>query len=78
MLVEPNSGNSEMGEYYEIPQDHLGICKPANRYFSVTNSFTIIRVFFFRYSFLYQKVVYLIREIMQKEINKQIDLHQFD
>lgn len=31
LLVEPFSGNPNIGEYFEIPQDHLGICKPANR-----------------------------------------------
>lgn len=31
-FVEPHSGNPGLGEYYEIPLDHLGICKPANRY----------------------------------------------
>ncbi|ENN72409.1 hypothetical protein YQE_10952, partial [Dendroctonus ponderosae] len=30
LLVEPKSGNPGVGEYYEIPQDHLGICKPGN------------------------------------------------
>lgn len=32
LMVEPDSGNPGIGEYYEIPQDHLGICKPINRY----------------------------------------------
>lgn len=31
LLVEPKSGNPGVGEYFEIPQDHLGICKPGNR-----------------------------------------------
>ncbi|KAG5866335.1 hypothetical protein JTB14_010133 [Gonioctena quinquepunctata] len=32
LLVDPNSGNPGVGEYYEIPQDHLGICKPLTKY----------------------------------------------
>nr|XP_023020637.1 protein SERAC1 isoform X1 [Leptinotarsa decemlineata] len=32
LLVEPNSGNPGVGEYYEVPQDHLGICKPLTKY----------------------------------------------
>lgn len=32
LLVEPSTGDPSIGEYFEIPQDHLGICKPANRY----------------------------------------------
>ncbi|KAH1026381.1 hypothetical protein HUJ05_000055 [Dendroctonus ponderosae] len=35
LLVEPKSGNPGVGEYYEIPQDHLGICKPGNRGFYI-------------------------------------------
>lgn len=31
LIVEPESGNPGVGEYYEIPLDHLGICKPASR-----------------------------------------------
>ncbi|XP_044259794.1 protein SERAC1 isoform X1 [Tribolium madens] len=31
-VVEPDSGNPGYGEYYEIPLDHLGICKPASRH----------------------------------------------
>lgn len=31
LMVKPESGNAGIGEYYEIPQDHLGICKPVNR-----------------------------------------------
>lgn len=30
-LVEPNSGNPGIGEYFEVPQDHLGICKPITK-----------------------------------------------
>lgn len=30
-FVEPESGNPGVGEYFEIPQDHLGICKPQSR-----------------------------------------------
>ncbi|KRT83451.1 hypothetical protein AMK59_3230 [Oryctes borbonicus] len=47
LMVEPKSGNPGIGEYYEIPQDHLGICKPINRE-----------------SFLYQKVLHLVKEIV--------------
>ncbi|CAG9768868.1 unnamed protein product [Ceutorhynchus assimilis] len=50
LLVEPKSGNPGIGEYYEIPQDHLGICKPENRF-----------------SFLYQRVLYLLKEISKYE-----------
>jgi len=50
LLVEPKSGNPGIGEYYEIPQDHLGICKPRNRY-----------------SFLYQKVLHLLKEVKESE-----------
>lgn len=31
LFVEPHSADPKVGEYYEIPQDHLGICKPVNR-----------------------------------------------
>lgn len=31
MFVEPRSANPGVGEYYEIPQDHLCICKPLSR-----------------------------------------------
>lgn len=31
LFVEPHSGNPGVGDYYEIPQDHLDICKPINR-----------------------------------------------
>ncbi|KAL1509484.1 hypothetical protein ABEB36_004209 [Hypothenemus hampei] len=50
LLVEPTSGNPGVGEYFEIPQDHLGICKPENRY-----------------SFLYQKVLHLLKEVKDSE-----------
>lgn len=32
LFVEPHSANIGVGEYYEIPQDHLCICKPLNRF----------------------------------------------
>lgn len=50
LLVEPKSGKTGIGEYYEIPLDHLGICKPRNRY-----------------SFLYQKVLHLLKEVADEE-----------
>lgn len=31
LLVEPNSGNTGVGEYFEVPRDHLSICKPLSR-----------------------------------------------
>lgn len=31
LLVEPNSGNTGVGEYFEVPLDHLSICKPLSR-----------------------------------------------
>lgn len=31
LLVEPTSGNPGVGEYFEVPQDHLSICKPVSR-----------------------------------------------
>ncbi|XP_044762040.1 protein SERAC1 isoform X2 [Coccinella septempunctata] len=31
-LVTPESGNPGVGEYYEIPLDHLGICKPMSKF----------------------------------------------
>lgn len=31
LLVEKNSGNPGVGEYFEVPQDHLGICKPLSK-----------------------------------------------
>lgn len=31
LLVEPNSGNTGVGEYFEVPLDHLSICKPLTR-----------------------------------------------
>ncbi|KAF7390170.1 hypothetical protein HZH68_012027 [Vespula germanica] len=30
-FVTPNSADPGVGEFFEIPQDHLTICKPANR-----------------------------------------------
>ncbi|KAK4882797.1 hypothetical protein RN001_006116 [Aquatica leii] len=48
-FVDARSGNPSIGEYFEVPQDHLGICKPSSRM-----------------SFLYQKVVHLIRDIVEK------------
>ncbi|XP_030753046.1 protein SERAC1 isoform X2 [Sitophilus oryzae] len=48
LLVERNSGNPGIGEYFEIPLDHLGICKPENRF-----------------SFLYQKVLHLLKEVKE-------------
>ncbi|KAJ8983007.1 hypothetical protein NQ317_014303 [Molorchus minor] len=47
LLVEPDSGNPGVGEYYEVPQDHLGICKPLTKY-----------------SFLYQKVLWMLKRIV--------------
>ncbi|XP_076250470.1 protein SERAC1 isoform X1 [Rhynchophorus ferrugineus] len=46
LLVERNSGNTGIGEYFEIPLDHLGICKPGTKF-----------------SFLYQKVLHLLKEL---------------
>ncbi|XP_017783415.1 PREDICTED: protein SERAC1 isoform X2 [Nicrophorus vespilloides] len=46
--VEPASANPGVGEYYEVPQNHLGICKPTNRY-----------------SFLYQKVLKEVKEVVK-------------
>lgn len=31
LLVEPESGHPGVGEYFEVPQDHLGICKPITK-----------------------------------------------
>lgn len=31
LLVEPESGHPGVGEYFEVPQDHLGICKPVTK-----------------------------------------------
>ncbi|XP_018579066.1 protein SERAC1-like [Anoplophora glabripennis] len=59
LLVEPESGHPGVGEYFEVPQDHLGICKPA-----------------IRYSFLYQKVVSMIRQIL-KELEPPDDEQKF-
>ncbi|CAG9823525.1 unnamed protein product [Phaedon cochleariae] len=47
LLVDPSSGNPGVGEYYEVPQDHLGICKPLTKH-----------------SFLYQKVLHVIRDVL--------------
>ncbi|KAJ8961428.1 hypothetical protein NQ318_014675 [Aromia moschata] len=52
LLVEPESGNPGVGEYYEIPQDHLGICKPLTKY-----------------SFLYQKVLWMLKQIVDEDIS---------
>ncbi|XP_056641518.1 protein SERAC1 isoform X1 [Diorhabda sublineata] len=49
LLVQPDSGYPGVGEYFEIPQDHLGICKPLTKY-----------------SFLYQKVVHTLRQILEE------------
>ncbi|XP_050293179.1 protein SERAC1 isoform X2 [Anthonomus grandis grandis] len=54
-FVDLKSGNPGVGEYYEIPQDHLGICKPENRY-----------------SFLYQKVLHLIKQVKQNAKNPEL------
>ncbi|XP_033221806.1 protein SERAC1 isoform X2 [Belonocnema kinseyi] len=43
-FVNPESADPGVGEFFEIPQDHLSICKPANRQ-----------------SFLYQKVLSIVR-----------------
>lgn len=31
-FVLPESANPGVGEFYEIPQDHLSICKPASKH----------------------------------------------
>lgn len=31
LLVERHSGDTGVGEYFEVPQDHLSICKPLSR-----------------------------------------------
>lgn len=31
MFVEPKSAYPGVGEFFEVPLDHLNICKPANR-----------------------------------------------
>ncbi|XP_028129423.1 protein SERAC1 isoform X2 [Diabrotica virgifera virgifera] len=60
LLVKPDSGYPGVGEYFEIPQDHLGICKPLTKH-----------------SFLYQKVVHTLKEVMkqteQKHSNPNVD-----
>ncbi|XP_008212677.1 protein SERAC1 [Nasonia vitripennis] len=43
-FVNPSSADPGVGEFFEIPQDHLSICKPASRQ-----------------SFLYQKVLAMVR-----------------
>ncbi|XP_046486906.1 protein SERAC1 isoform X1 [Neodiprion pinetum] len=59
-FVNPTSSDPGVGEFYEIPQDHLSICKPANRR-----------------SFLYQKVVNVIKRHLQpsKTINNIENLY---
>ncbi|XP_022905286.1 protein SERAC1 isoform X2 [Onthophagus taurus] len=52
-MVESASGNPGVGEVFEVPLDHLGICKPINRE-----------------SFLYQKVLHLVKTVMMEE-NKE-------
>lgn len=47
LLVEPHSGNPGIGEYFEVPQDHLSICKPLSRYsFTIKDYFTILYYLF--------------------------------
>ncbi|XP_072376232.1 protein SERAC1 isoform X4 [Diabrotica undecimpunctata] len=53
LLVKPDSGHPGIGEYFEIPQDHLGICKPLTKH-----------------SFLYQKVVHTLKEVMKETDQK--------
>lgn len=67
LLVEPKSGNPGVGEYFEIPQDHLGICKPGNRLMFSLQIFWFITLVHYRYSFLYQKVLHLLKEIQETE-----------
>ncbi|XP_031359152.1 protein SERAC1-like [Photinus pyralis] len=58
LFVDSHSGNPSIGEYFEVPQDHLGICKPANRM-----------------SFLYQKVLHFIQEIVEEtKVKDQINI----
>lgn len=57
LLVEPTSANPGIGEYFEVPQDHLSICKPVTRY-----------------SFLYQKVVHIIQEILKETSYNKKDI----
>ncbi|XP_015598964.1 protein SERAC1 isoform X2 [Cephus cinctus] len=51
-FVNPNSADPGVGEFFEIPQDHLSICKPANRQ-----------------SFLYQKVLSIVKRHVNAENN---------
>lgn len=48
-FVLPKSADPEVGEFYEIPQNHLSICKPASKH-----------------SFLYRKVVDLLKKNLTK------------
>ncbi|XP_058803275.1 protein SERAC1 [Phymastichus coffea] len=54
IFVNPSSANPDVGEFFEIPQDHLSICKPANRQ-----------------SFLYQKMLSMIKRNIQTPADKQ-------
>ncbi|KAK3919092.1 Protein SERAC1 [Frankliniella fusca] len=47
-FVKPQSADPGVGEFFEIPLDHIDICKPVGRH-----------------SFLYRKVIDLIKEVLQ-------------
>ncbi|XP_052124844.1 protein SERAC1 isoform X2 [Frankliniella occidentalis] len=47
-FVKPHSADPGVGEFFEIPLDHIDICKPVGRH-----------------SFLYRKIIKLIREVLQ-------------
>ncbi|XP_054013372.1 protein SERAC1 [Hylaeus anthracinus] len=54
-FVTSNSADPKVGEFYEIAQDHLSICKPANRH-----------------SFLYQKLVSVLRRHVTPHEEKNV------
>ncbi|KAL7303931.1 hypothetical protein TKK_0004049 [Trichogramma kaykai] len=54
IFVNPASADPGVGEFFEIPQDHLSICKPANRQ-----------------SFLYQKVLSMIKRHVTQDTNQK-------
>ncbi|XP_078052257.1 protein SERAC1 isoform X3 [Augochlora pura] len=56
-FVSPTSADPGIGEFYEIAQDHLSICKPASRH-----------------SFLYQKLLSILRRHVTPQEDARISL----
>ncbi|XP_051172225.1 protein SERAC1 isoform X2 [Leptopilina boulardi] len=59
-FVNPKSADPGVGEFFEIPQDHFSICKPANRQ-----------------SFLYQKVLNIIKRNIENSPQKSKSVKEY-